>query len=145
MTMRENQSIHRKKKSKGHFIHCKSKIDWPGTEPKASTMTGQKLTNSAMARTWQNSYKHGFYAVLNRVTNNDIAFVLWPSNTTSEMQHNGMEGIKKKQRYTAKLYANGLTWDLQELARLCQFTQQLRHWTKCSFTTKFHSHFENCY
>ena len=69
---RENQSIHRKKLSEGHFIHHKSKIDWPGTEPKASTMPGQKLTHSAMAQTWQNPYKSGFYGALNRVTTNQI-------------------------------------------------------------------------
>jgi len=55
-----------KKLSKGPFIHHKSKIHWPGTEPKASTMTGQKLTHSAMAQTC------GFYGELSRVTTNHI-------------------------------------------------------------------------
>jgi len=109
MTTRENQRIHRKKLSKCHFINHKSKTDWPGTEPKASTMTGQKLTHSAMAQTC------GFYGELSMVN---------------------------YKPYTAKLNANGLTQDLQELTRLSLFTQQLQHWTKNSFTTKSHSHWK---
>lgn len=118
MTTRENRSIHRKKKlSMGHFIHHKSKTDWPGTEHKAFTM-----------RPDTNHLSHGM-----DLTEFIQVWLLWSTQ----------QGNYKPS--TTKMNANGLAQDLHEVSRLYQFTQQLQHRTKHSFTTKFHSHFVNCY